>query len=80
MDNWSTCRGTRGQGVPFTWKMLQHVLVQMEMVGKEGKTDDVLEEEVTSGEREKGTGSSTQMERLNLSSVCVSCSVVSDSL
>ena len=60
-------------------KMLQHVLVLMEMVGKEGKTDDVLEEEVTSEKERKGTGSSMQMERLNLSTVCVSCSVVSDS-
>lgn len=35
----------------------------MEMVGKEGKTEDALGEEVTSGERSlnerKGTGSST---------------------
>ena len=54
MENWSTWRGTRGQGVPFTWKILQHLLMLMEIVGKEGKSDDVLEEEVTSGEREKG--------------------------
>lgn len=43
----------------------------MEMVGKEGKTDGVLGEEVTSGEKSlnmrTGTGSSTQVEKLNLS-------------
>lgn len=38
--------------------------------GKEGKTDDILREEITSGEKflneRKGTGSSTQVEKLNL--------------
>lgn len=43
----------------------------MGMVGKEGKTDGVLGEEVTSGKKSlnkrTGTGSSTRVERLNLS-------------
>lgn len=50
---------------------MQHVF-NADGNGKEGKTDDVLGEEVISGERSlnerKETGSSTQMERLNFRS------------
>lgn len=64
-------RRTIGQSISFAWKILQHVF-NADGNGKEGKTDDVLGEEVTSGERSlnerKETGSSTQMERLNFRS------------
>lgn len=50
---------------------IAHIGMLLEVVSKEGKTDDVLGEEVTSGEKSlnkrTGAGSSTQVERLNLS-------------
>lgn len=37
-----------GQDISFTWKILHHIGMLMEMVSKEGKADDVLGEQVTS--------------------------------